>query len=135
MNYFLKSRLIDRHFAGLQLFDFLRVVIYANNIMSNIGETGAGHEANVAGADDSKIYDWRMLRESAAAQAGHRILRPRDYSRNLVHSPEDVGSKFKSNPNFGNAFSVTVNRMPYSFTPLLSRMTPPKEATQLDRSR
>src|SRR4026208_570236 len=51
------------------------------------------------------------------------------------HSPDDEGSKFKSKPNFGNALSVTVNRRPYSFTPELSRITPPNEATQLVRSR
>ena len=49
--------------------------------------------------------------------------------------PDDPGSKFKSKPNFGKALSVMVNRRPYSFTPELSRMTPPNEATQLVRSR
>src|SRR5881628_117722 len=136
MNYFFKSGFINRHLTGLQLFDLLCVVIDASDIMANIGETGAGNEANVTGTDDRKIHDYENAAgESAAVQVGYSILRPRDYSRTFVHSPEDVGSKFKSNPNFGNAFSVTVNRMPYSFTPLLSRMTPPKEATQLERSR
>ena len=40
----------------------------------------------------------------------------------LDHSPDDVGSKFRFQPNFGNAFSVTVKRRPYSFTPALSRI-------------
>jgi hypothetical protein len=39
--------------------------------MANVGETGAGHEANVTGTDDRKIHDWENAAgESAAAQVG-----------------------------------------------------------------
>jgi len=57
VNYFFKSRFINWHLAGLQLFDLLRVVIDANDVVPNIGETGAGHEADVTGADDCKVHD------------------------------------------------------------------------------
>ena len=57
MNYFFKSRFIDRHLASLQLFDLLRVVIDAKDIMADIGETGARYKANVTRADDCKIHD------------------------------------------------------------------------------
>jgi len=40
--------------------------------MANIGETSSGHEANVAGTDDRKIHDWRMLR---ANQPQHKWAR------------------------------------------------------------
>ena len=73
--------------------------------------------------------------ESAPAQVAEFSQRFRRNSPLLDQSPDDVGSKFKSKPNFGNALSVTVNRRPYSFTPELSRITPPNEATQLVRSR
>ena len=46
-----------------------------------------------------------------------------------------AGSKFKSKLSFGMAFSVKVKSTPYSFTPPLSRMIAPTEATQLVRSR
>src|SRR6516225_4626999 len=72
MNYFFKPRLINRHLTGLQLFDLLCVVIDANDVMANIGETGAGNEANVTGTDNRKIHDWRMLR---ANQPQHKWAR------------------------------------------------------------
>ena len=62
MNYFFESGFINRHLAGLQLFDLLRVVIDASDVMANVGETGAGDEANVTRTDDRKIHDCRMLR-------------------------------------------------------------------------
>jgi len=71
MNYFFKSGFINRDLTGLQLFDLLCVVIDASNIMANIGETGAGHQANVTGTDDRKIHDWENAAgQSAAAQVG-----------------------------------------------------------------
>jgi hypothetical protein len=39
------------------LLDFLRVVIDAYDVMPDIGETGAGHKANITGTDDCKIHD------------------------------------------------------------------------------
>src|SRR5207249_11225708 len=54
---------------------------------------------------------------------------------NLDQLPCEPGSKFKSKPNLGKALRVTVKRRPYYFTPLLSRITPPKDATQLVKSR
>ncbi len=85
MNYFFKSGFINRHLTGLQLFDLLCVVIDASDIMANIGETGAGDEANVTGTDDRKIHDWRMLRanqpqhEWATASCGLEIIRARSF--------------------------------------------------------
>ena len=57
VDYFFKPRFIDWHFAGLELLYFLRVVIDANDIMSDIGETGARHQADITGTDDCKIHD------------------------------------------------------------------------------
>ena len=51
MNNLFKSRLVNWHLAGLQLLDLLRVVVDANHIMTDIGETGARHQANVTGTD------------------------------------------------------------------------------------
>src|SRR5438874_2134041 len=51
------------------------------------------------------------------------------------YCPSLPGSKLRSKPNFGKAFNVKVNSTPYSFTPALSRITAPNEATQFVRSR
>jgi hypothetical protein len=85
MNYFFKSGFINRDLTGLQLFNLLCVVINASDIMANIGETGAGDEANVAGTDDRKIHDWGMLRANqpqhkwARASSGLEVTRVRSF--------------------------------------------------------
>src|SRR6266516_6376466 len=52
VNNLFKSRFINRHLAGLQLFDLLWVVIDANDVMADISETSACHQADITGADD-----------------------------------------------------------------------------------
>jgi hypothetical protein len=52
VNYFFQSRLIDRYFAGLKLFHFFGVIIDANDMVPDISETGARHQADVSGADN-----------------------------------------------------------------------------------
>jgi len=85
MNYFFKPGFINRHLAGLQLFDLLCVVIDANDVMANVCETGAGNKADVTGTDDRKIHDWRMLRANqpqhkwAGASCCFEIIRARSF--------------------------------------------------------
>ena len=57
MNDFFKPGFINWHLAGLQLPDFLRVIIDAYDVMPDVGETGTGHEANITGTDDCKIHN------------------------------------------------------------------------------
>src|SRR5207237_10405478 len=45
MNDFFKPGFINWHLAGLQLLDFLRVIIDSYDVMPDIGETGNGHQA------------------------------------------------------------------------------------------
>ena len=52
VNNLFKPRFINWDLAGLELFDLLRVVVDANDIMADIGEAGARHQANVTGTDD-----------------------------------------------------------------------------------
>lgn len=52
MNDFFQPRFVDWNRTGFELFNFLGVVIDANDMMSDISETGACDQANVAGADD-----------------------------------------------------------------------------------
>src|SRR5882724_3042404 len=52
VNNLFKARFINRDLAGLELFDFLCVVVDANHIMADIGETGTRHQANITGTDD-----------------------------------------------------------------------------------
>ena len=52
VNDFFESRFVDRYLTGLQLFHFFGVVIDADHMMADIGETGACHQTNVSGADN-----------------------------------------------------------------------------------
>src|SRR5437762_12339686 len=84
---------------------------------------------------DISMTQERCGRISPSTSGGNSANDSRLIRGTSDHWPDDAGSKFKSKPNFGKALSVTVNRRPYSFTPELSRITPPNEATQLVRSR
>ena len=57
MNYFFKPGFINWYLAGLQLLDFLRVVIDAYDVMPDVGETGTSHQADITGTNDCKIHD------------------------------------------------------------------------------
>src|ERR1700732_831900 len=56
MDHFLETRLVDWHFAGLQGFDFPRVVIDADNVVAHVGEASAGDKTDVTGTNDGKIH-------------------------------------------------------------------------------
>src|SRR5438067_1658918 len=134
VNYLLQTGLIYRHLACLQCFDFLQVVIDANNVMADIRKTCAGNKTDITRTDDCEIHKKKTQRLSRGTNVRSNLGTSTSCAA-IVHWPSEVGSKFRSTPNFGNAFSVTENKTPYSFTPLLSRITPPIEATQLVRSR
>ena len=44
-------------FAGLQRFDFARVVIDADDIVADVGKASAGDETDITGTDDGKIHN------------------------------------------------------------------------------
>jgi hypothetical protein len=52
MHDFLEAGFVDRNFASLERFDFPRVVIDADDIVTDIGETGARDEANITGTNN-----------------------------------------------------------------------------------
>ena len=52
VNDFFQSRFVDRYLAGFELFHFFGVVIDANDMMADVSETGACHQADVSGADN-----------------------------------------------------------------------------------
>ena len=46
-----EARLVDRHLARLQALDPLREDVANHDLVAELGEAGAGHEADVAGAE------------------------------------------------------------------------------------
>ena len=72
---FLKARLVDRDFAGLQRFHFSRVVIDADDVMADVGETSAGHQTDVTGTDDGNIHG-KMRRADQPLREKKRAKRP-----------------------------------------------------------
>ena len=120
VDHFLETRLVDRDLARLERFHFAWVVIDTDDVVADIGEAGARDEADITGTDDRNIHG--------------KILGGRTTADYCVCSAP-AGSKFKSKLNLGSAFNVKVSSTPYSFTPPLSRIMAPTEATQLVRSR
>jgi hypothetical protein len=46
----------DRHDAALERVDLALVLVDADDLMAEIGETGPGHEADIAGADHGNAH-------------------------------------------------------------------------------
>lgn len=51
-----QTRLVDRYAAVVEQVDLLGVHVQADHVMAHVGETGAGHQADVAGADDGDSH-------------------------------------------------------------------------------
>jgi len=47
--------------------DFAHIIINADHIMADIGETSTGHKANIARTDDRKVHKERKRNDSVAA--------------------------------------------------------------------
>ena len=52
VNDFFEARFIDRNFAGLQRLNFFRIVIDADDVVTDIGKTGASNKADITGTND-----------------------------------------------------------------------------------
>ncbi len=51
-----EAGLVDRHDAGLQFLDLGHVLVDAGHDMAEIGETGPGHEADIARSDNCDTH-------------------------------------------------------------------------------
>jgi hypothetical protein len=71
VNYLFQTRLIYRHLACLQCFDFLQVVIDANNVMPDVRKTCAGNETDITRTDDCEVH-----KQKNAATQSRRHERP-----------------------------------------------------------
>ena len=60
VNDFLEARLVDRHLAGLERFDFARIVIDADDVVADVGEASARDETDITGTDDGDIHGEKM---------------------------------------------------------------------------
>ena len=56
MDYFFEPGFVYRDFACLQRFDFLRIIIHANDIMADVGEARARHKTDITRTNDCKIH-------------------------------------------------------------------------------
>ena len=52
MDYFLQAGFVDRHFSGLQDVDFARIVVDAQNVVTDVGKASSGNKADVTGTND-----------------------------------------------------------------------------------
>ena len=56
LHQFFESRLVNGDAAGLEQFDLGRVIVHADDVMADFGETSAGDQADVARADDGELH-------------------------------------------------------------------------------
>ena len=56
MNDFLEAGFVDGNLARLERLDFSRIVIDADDVVADVGKTGAGDETDITGADDGDIH-------------------------------------------------------------------------------
>ena len=54
--HFLQARLVDRHAAVVEHFDLARIDVEAEHVVADFGQTRAGHETDVARADDGDFH-------------------------------------------------------------------------------
>jgi hypothetical protein len=52
MNDFFQAGLVDWNPSGLESFYFALVVVYANDIVADVGKTGSCDKPDIAGTDD-----------------------------------------------------------------------------------
>src|SRR5690349_10010926 len=62
-DHFVKTGLVNRHLSTHQRGDLAFVFVYTHDVVAKIGETGAGNEANVTGANHRNAH---LLNPSAA---------------------------------------------------------------------
>ena len=53
---FIEAGFVNRDAAGLEQFDLRRVVVHANDLMADLGETGSRDQADVARSDDRQLH-------------------------------------------------------------------------------
>ena len=70
MNEFFEARLVDRHLARLERFDFARIVIDADDVVADVGKAGAGDETDITGTDDGEIHGEFMIAAADLAANG-----------------------------------------------------------------
>ena len=52
----LQPGLVDRDAAGLEQLDLGLVHVQAQHVVAEVGQAGAGHEADIAGSDDGDFH-------------------------------------------------------------------------------
>ena len=52
-----EAGLVDRDLAALSVSIFVGIDVDAGDVVAAVGETGAGHQSDVAGADDCNFHE------------------------------------------------------------------------------
>jgi hypothetical protein len=66
------GRLVDRDLAALQQLDLALVDVEAQHVVADVGEAGAGDEADVAGSDDADLHAALLRRDCVDRIRGGR---------------------------------------------------------------
>ena len=53
---FFEAGFVNRNAAGLEHFDFGRIVVHADDVMADFGKAGSRDQPDVAGADDGELH-------------------------------------------------------------------------------
>ena len=71
-----EAGLIDRHDAVFELLDLAGILVDAGHRMAEIGETGAGNEADIAGTDDRNTHGIPSTLTKRGRHARRAFFRP-----------------------------------------------------------
>jgi len=63
---------VKRNFSALQAIDARRVDVDAGNVVTEVGEPGAGDEADVSRADDGELHGGHYLHAAPRPQLTNR---------------------------------------------------------------
>src|SRR4029077_20023613 len=72
-DHIVEARLIDRHLTAFQRGDLRPVPVDADHLMAEIGETGAGNKADIAGADHGDAHGSSVMKVTNRSRSKPRL--------------------------------------------------------------
>ena len=82
-----KARLEDRNFAVIERRDFLRILVDAGHVMTEIGKAGAGHQPHISGADHRHAHRRSPIKSRPAPRPAPTCLRTHQRRRRRIVRP------------------------------------------------
>ena len=109
----LEPRLPDRHPAGVEAVDLGRVLVDAGHMVAEIGEAGAGHEPDIAGADHRDTHACSCLSADRTRRARASSRTDRAQDEQAASASSAARPRFRPKlPYIGAALPMNVTTLP-----------------------